>query len=39
MVFTVPPVALALKPATKLNVFWEPFRTFRPLNDAALTAS
>ena len=39
MTFTEPPVALALKPATKFNVFCEPFRTFKPLNEAPLTAS
>ena len=35
----VPPVALALKPATKLRDVTLPFRTFRPLNEAAFTAS
>ena len=34
-----PPVALALKPATKLRDATLPFRTFRPLNEAAFTAS
>ena len=47
MVLIVPPVAVALKPATKLRlavpsvlvVVTEPLRTLRPLNDAPLTAS
>ena len=34
-----PPVALALKPETKLRDVTLPFRTFRPLNEAAFTAS
>ena len=39
MVLIVPPVALALKPATKLSEVTLPFRTFKPLKEAALTAS
>jgi hypothetical protein len=39
IVFTVPPVAVALKPETKLSAVRLPLRTFMPLNDAPLTAS
>ncbi|WP_423962004.1 hypothetical protein, partial [Bradyrhizobium sp.] len=39
MVFTVPPVAVALKPETKLREVRLPLRTFVPLNEAPLTAS
>ena len=39
MELTDPPVALALKPETKLIAVWLPFSTLRPLNDAPLTAS
>ena len=35
----LPPVALALKPETKLSAVTLPFRTFKPLNEAAFTAS
>ena len=34
-----PPVAVALKPETKLRDATLPFRTFKPLNEAAVTAS
>ena len=39
MVLMVPPAAVALKPATKLRDATLPFRTFSPLNEAAVTAS
>ena len=39
MVFSEPPVELALNPETKFIVVWVPFRMFRPLNEAPLTAS
>ena len=39
IVFTTPPVVLALKPETKFSVLCVPLRTLRPLNEAPLTAS
>ena len=35
----VPPLALAMKPGTKLSDATLPFSTFKPLNEAAFTAS
>src|ERR1700730_973548 len=39
MVLMLPPVALAWKPDRKLRDATLPFRTFKPLNEAAFTAS